>query len=167
MQALCCSEAGWAQMGKYDHDSRNSGAFLILKPNSTIHHISREVIGETEGGEQDTWKLKPVSNSSGDQNEKPFIAYYLNALSGMDIKGVLLGVNLPSFQSLSQLWLLLWRMQICPKVPPPLFCLTNMLDSYQSKLLVQEWFLRVPVFLNHPCLCSFHVGPICFWFPFS
>jgi len=23
-------------------------------------------------------------------------------------------------------------MQICPKVPPPLFCLTNMLDSYQS-----------------------------------
>ena len=54
MQALCCPEAGWAQMGKYDHDSRNSGAFLILKPNSTIHHISREVTGETEGGEQDT-----------------------------------------------------------------------------------------------------------------
>ena len=25
MQALCCSEAGWAQMGKYDHDSRYTG----------------------------------------------------------------------------------------------------------------------------------------------
>ena len=98
MQALCCSEAGWAQMGKYDHDSRNSGAFLILKPNSTIHHISREVIGETEGGEQDTWKPKPVSSWSFDQ----LLTSSSMLLSPILIHGLgWINLNLLSFQSLS------------------------------------------------------------------